>query len=75
MVFVENDEIPVVAVDKLVFCFDAAVFVCSQKVLERTEHDDRAAFIRLLVLAVDVDLVVVRVLVGDKLPALKIDVR
>ena len=75
MVLVEYDEIPVVAVNELVLRLDAAVLVGAQKVLEGAEYDDRATLVRLGVLRVDVEFVVVRVLVGNKLPALKIDVR
>lgn len=75
MVFVKYHDIPIIAMDKFVFRLDTAVFVRPQKVLKRAEYNDRLAFIRLFVLSVNVDFVVVCVFVGNKLPALKIDMR
>ena len=60
---------------KCIFCLYAACFVCAEQVLKGTERDNRSRLVRLFELFIDVDIVIVRVLVGYELPPLEIDMR
>ncbi len=73
MVFIEYYQVPIVGMYKLVFCFYATTVICSKQVLERTEHNNRAWLVRLHILFIDIDIVIVCILIGDKLPSLKVN--
>ena len=73
VVLVEDNNIPVIGVYELIFRLDTAVLVSAEQVLERAENNDRLRLISLAVGGVHVDLIVVSVLVGDELPAFKVN--
>ena len=75
MVFIEDNKIPVASMDKLILRFDAAAFICPQKILEGTKYHDRTLFVRFGILFINVNAVVMGILIGDKLPAFKIHMR
>ena len=74
MVLVKDDEIPVFEVDELVLRLDAARLAFAEQILERAEADNGPRLVRPVVLHVDGHVFVRRVLVGDELPALEVDV-
>ena len=73
VVLVEDNNIPVIGVYKLIFRLDTAILVSAEQVLERAENNDRLRLISLAVGGVHVDLIIVSVLVGDELPAFKVN--
>ena len=61
--------------DELVLGLNAAGLICSKKILEGTEDYDRLFLVGLGILLVDIDGLVMSVLIGDELPAFKVNMR
>ena len=72
VVLVKDDKVPVFSMDKLILGLNTTGLIGAQQVLEGTEHDNRLFLIRTGKLAVNVHMVTGSVLIGNKLPALKV---
>ena len=72
VVLIENDQIPIVCVDKLVLCLYATGLVGTQQILERTEHHNGLRLIGTGIFPVNIDVLSSGVFVRNKLPAIKV---
>ena len=72
MILVKNHQIPIGGMDEFVFCLDTARFIRPEQILKRAEYHNRTGLVRHFILTVYVHVAHMCVLVGDKLPTVKV---
>ena len=72
MILVKNHQIPIGGMDKFIFCLDTARLVGTEQILKRAKHHDGTGLVRHFILPIHIHVAHMCVLVGNKLPAVKI---